>query len=78
MCIRDRDPAALVRTAGALRSEAFSAALARSLAGGAPFAAARAAAAEEVCPGAGAVLAGPNNNLGVEYCKALAAQNRCV
>lgn len=69
------DMAALVKTAEALRSEGFSAALARSLAGGAPFAAARAAAAGEVCPGAGAVLAGPNNNLGVEYCKALAAQN---
>lgn len=69
------DTAALVRTAGALCSKGFSAALARRLAGGTPFAAARAAAAEEVCPGAGAVLAGPNNNLGVEYCKALAAQN---
>ena len=68
------DTAALARTAGALRSEAFSAALARQLAGGAPFAAARAAAAESICPGAAALLAGPNNNLGVEYCKALAAQ----
>ena len=69
------DTAALVKTAKALRAEGFSAALARSLAGGAPFAAARAAAAGEVCPGAGAVLANPNNNLGVEYCKALALQN---
>lgn len=69
------DTASLVKTAAALRSEGFSAALARSLAGGAPFAAARAAAAGKVCPGAEAVLAGPNNNLGVEYCKALAAQN---
>ena len=69
------DTAALVKTAKALRAEGFSAALARSLAGGAPFAAARAAAAGEVCPGAGAVLASPNNNLGVEYCKALALQN---
>lgn len=69
------DTAALVKTAEALRADGFSAALARSLAGGAPFAAARAAAAGEVCPGAGAVLASPNNNLGVEYCKALALQN---
>lgn len=69
------DTAALTGTAAALASPAFSAALARRLAGGASFAAARAAAAEQVCPGAGQVLAGPNNNLGVEYCKALAAQN---
>lgn len=68
------DAAVLTRTAAALASPEFSAALAGRLAGGAPFAAARAAAAEEVCPGAGAVLASPNNNLGVEYCKAIAAQ----
>lgn len=40
---------------------------------GASFAFARAAAAGELLPGAGEILASPNNILGVEYCKALLA-----
>lgn len=60
--------------AAALQSPGFAAALRQALAGGAPFAAARAAAAEAVLPGAGALLAGPNDNLGVEYCKAILRQ----
>ena len=68
------DRAALLAAADLLRGEEYSAALRRELAGGTPFAAARAAAAESLCPGMGALLAGPNNNLGVEYCKAIRAQ----
>ena len=69
------DAQRLCGVAAALHSPAFCAALAAASARGLPFAAARAAAAEAALPGAGEVLAGPNNNLGVEYCKALAAQH---
>lgn len=48
----------------------------RALAGqGIPFAAARAAAAGALHPLAQEILARPNNNLGVEYCKAILRQN---
>ena len=69
------DAALLRQTARTLLDPAFCAPLARALQGGTGFAAARAAAAEAVQPGAGEVLAGPNNLLGVEYCKAILAQN---
>ena len=69
------DAALLRQTARTLLDPAFRAPLARALRGGTGFAAARAAAAEAVQPGAGEVLAGPNNLLGVEYCKAILAQN---
>lgn len=69
------DAALLRQTARTLLDPAFRAPLARALQGGTGFAAARAAAAEAVQPGAGEVLAGPNNLLGVEYCKAILAQN---
>ena len=39
---------------------------------------ARAAAAEALCPGAGAVLRAPNDILGVEYCKALLRQHSAL
>lgn len=61
----------LCEVADMLYSEAFREALRGQLAGGKTFAVARAAAAEEVLPGAGGVLRTPNNILGVEYCKAL-------
>lgn len=72
------DRAALLDAARALRSAEYAAVLKEALAGGAPFAAARAAAADRLCPGAGALLATPNNNLGVEYCKALLGQGAAM
>ena len=66
------DDAALVRVAACLRTEAYRAALRRHLTGGASYAACRQAAAAEVLGEEdAALLAQPNNNLGVEYCKAL-------
>lgn len=64
----------LLAAAHALLEPGFGALLAGHLRKGRPFAAARAAAAEELCPGAGALLQSPNNNLGAEYCKALLRQ----
>lgn len=68
------DAGALLAAARALLRPGFSEELAARLGGGRPFAAARAEAAEALCPGAGALLEGANNNLGVEYCKALLRQ----
>ncbi len=65
------DAGLLMETARALTGPGFGTELARQLRGGVPFAAARAAAAQALCPGAGELLARPNNNLGVEYCKAI-------
>lgn len=68
------DAALLMQAARVLRSDAYRAALKEQLAGPArSFAAARQAAVEAVCPGAGlaALLDKPNNNLAVEYCKAI-------
>ena len=64
----------LTRTARVLASPAYREALKQQLAAGARhFAAARQAAVEQVCPGAGLadLLDRPNNNLAVEYCKAI-------
>lgn len=69
------DTAALMDTARVLGSEEFRQALSRENQTGQGFAAARAAAAAAVWPSAATVLATPNNNLGVEYCKAILAQN---
>lgn len=63
----------LLAVAHALQTETCSAALRAQLAQGLPFAAARAAAAESVLPGASSLLKSPNNILAVEYCKALDA-----
>lgn len=60
--------------AAALQSPGFAGALQKELRGGRPFAAARSAAAEAALPGAGELLAFPNDNLGVEYCKAILRQ----
>lgn len=68
------DAAGHKAAAAALQSPGFGAALQKELCGGRPFAAARAAAAEAVLPGASALLASPNDNLGVEYCKAILRQ----
>ena len=68
------DAALLLETARVLNSAAYRAALKQQLAAGArSFAAARQAAVEAVCPGTGlaALLDKPNNNLAVEYCKAI-------
>ncbi|MFZ2771749.1 MAG: nucleotidyltransferase family protein, partial [Gemmiger qucibialis] len=45
---------------------------------GLPFAAARAAAAETLCPGAADLLQTPNNILGIEYCKAILRQGAAM
>ena len=65
------EPAPLQAAAAALCSAAFPAALRSQLESGLPFAAARAAAAETLCPGAADLLQTPNNILGIEYCKPL-------
>ena len=72
------DAALLMDAARMLNSEAYRAELKRRLAAGArSFAAARQAAVEALCPGTGlaALLDKPNNNLAVEYCKAILEQN---
>lgn len=63
----------LRQAAAGLDSAAYQAALGRGLRAGEPFAAARQRAAEEVLGPAGRCLSTPNNNLGVEYLRALAA-----
>ena len=68
------DAALLPQAARVLASRAYRDALKEQLAAGARnFAAARQAAVEQVCPGAGLadLLDRPNNNLAVEYCKAI-------
>lgn len=68
------DAGLLTQTARVLASPAYREALKEQLAAGArSFAAARQAAVEQVRPGAGLadLLDRPNNNLAVEYCKAI-------
>ena len=69
------DGEALMNTARALLAPEFGPLVREQLADGRPFAAARAVAAQCLYPPAGEILASPNNNLGVEYCKAILAQN---
>jgi len=64
------DAQRLTAAAAALQSEDFAALLRQQLDAKLPFAAARQAALEALC-GEGALLASPNDILGVEYCKAL-------
>ena len=71
----DPDAALLMETARYLRSPALEHPLRQRLSAGMPFAAARSAAVEQLRPGLGEVLRRPNNILGVEYCKAILAQN---
>ena len=68
----------LLETARVLNSDAYRAELKAQLAGGArSFAAARQAAVQALCPGTALadLLDQPNNNLAVEYCKAILEQN---
>ena len=68
------DAALLMEAARVLSGAEYRTALKARLAAGArSFAAARQAAVEAVCPGTGlaALLDKPNNNLAVEYCKAI-------
>ena len=68
------DAALLMEAARVLASEEYRIALKAQLAAGArSFAAARQAAVEALCPGSdlAALLDQPNNNLAVEYCKAI-------
>ncbi len=69
------DTETLRAVAAALESDAFAALLRQRLAEGTSFAAAREAAACELLGDRAAVLAQPNDILGVEYCKAIARQN---
>ena len=68
------DTASIKTVAQVLTGTEFSKALAKSLATGCSFAWARAAAAESVLPGSTELLAMPNNNLGIEYCRAIESQ----
>ena len=72
------EPAPLQAAAAALCSAAFPAALRSQLESGLPFAVARAAAAETLCPGAADLLQTPNNILGIEYCKAILRQGAAM
>lgn len=65
------DAELLQKTAELLLTEEFSERLARQLGLGLPFAAARANAAGEILRESAELLKRPNNNLGVEYCKAI-------
>lgn len=69
------DATSLMQIARVLNSAEFHGCVQAAPAGTLPFAALRAQIAKELCPGAAAVLASANNNLGVEYCKAIANQN---
>ena len=75
------DASLLMEAAHLLLSEEYHAALKKQLAGGARnFAAARQAAVESLCPGSGLsdLLNKPNNNLAIEYCKAILEQNAAM
>lgn len=72
------DAARLTEAAALLRGEAIQPEIRRRLATGQTYAAARADAAEQLCPGAGALLRTPNNILGIEYCKAIQAQGAAL
>ena len=69
----------LQQAAACLDSPAYAAALRRRLDSGLPFALCRQQAAEELLgPGRAGLLAFPNNNLGVEYLRALNALNSAI
>lgn len=65
------DLTGLQAVAGCLSSPEYAAALSRRTGQGISFAAARQAAVEELLGGTAALLSAPNNNLGVEYLRAL-------
>lgn len=68
------DATLLQRAAELLQREELQALLREKLRSGMTYAAARAAAAESLVPGMGALLRTPNNILGIEYCKAIQAR----
>lgn len=68
------DTETLKAVTAALESESFAAYLRQGLQEGVSFAAAREAAARKLLGEKAAVLAQPNDILGVEYCKAIARQ----
>lgn len=75
------DPALLTQTAQLLLTQDYRTALRAALANGArSFAAARQAAVQSLCSdsGAAALLDKPNNNLAVEYCKAILSQGAAL
>lgn len=72
------DAARLMEAAALLQGVAIQPEIRRRLATGQTYAAARAAAAEQLCPGAGALLRTPNNILGIEYCKAIQTQGAAL
>lgn len=72
------DAARLMEAAALLQGVAIQPEIRRRLAIGQTYAAARAAAAEQLCPGAGALLRTPNNILGIEYCKAIQTQGAAL
>ena len=73
------DAAALERVASVLLSEGFPALLKQELAAGVSFAAARQRAVERLASAEdAALLAQPNNILGVEYCKSLLRRNSTI
>ena len=75
------DPALLTQTAQLLLTQDYRTALRAALGNGArSFAAARQAAVQSLCPdsGAAALLDKPNNNLAVEYCKAILSQGAAL
>ena len=73
------DAAALMELTACLDSEIYHAGVRRFLDEGMPFAACRQAVARGILGGEkAALLEGPNNNLGVEYCKALLRRNSAV
>lgn len=75
------DPALLTQTAQLLLTQDYRTALRAALANGArSFAAARQAAVQSLCPdsGAAALLDKSNNNLAVEYCKAILSQGAAL
>ena len=72
------DAVALMRAAGVLQQTEIQALLRQKLATGMTYAAARAEAADALCPGMGALLRTPNNILGIEYCKAILAQHAAL
>ncbi len=74
LCFGAEDPEKLEPVARALLSEAFPPALRNQLDKGLSFPAARQAALEQMGLD-GAILGKPNNILGIEYCKAILAQN---
>lgn len=72
------DADALMRAAKLLQDAEIDALLRQKLATGMTYAAARAAAADTLCPGMGDLLRTPNNILGIEYCKAILTQNAAL